>query len=437
MTTNATDAPHTVPHALPGNAAARRALQGLDGTLPWHVELYKDLHAHPELSFQETRTAGIVAARLRELGFETIENLGVTGVVGVMRNGDGPTVLARADMDALPVTEQTHLPYASTVTAVDATGREVGVMHACGHDTHVASLLGAAQLFAEHRDAWRGTFIPLFQPAEEVAGGARSMVDAGLTTTVPKPDVALGQHVAPLPYDCVESRPGAAMSAADSIKVTVYGRGTHGSRPHGGIDPILLASTIVVRLNAIVSRELKPGHFGVVTVGSFQAGSKSNIIPDVAELRLNTRAYDEPTRRQLHRAIERIVRAECQASGSPKDPEFEYYDSFNLTVNSPDVYRTVSAAFTDFFGDKAGLMEPSTGSEDFADIPDAFGIPYLYWNFGGFDPETYRRAEADGTLATALPANHASTFAPVPEPTLRTGISAMTVAVMAYLGAAS
>jgi hippurate hydrolase len=408
-------------------------LADLDSIQPWHLEFYRDLHAHPELSFTETRTAGLIGDRLAELGFEVHAGIGGTGLVGILRNGDGPTVLARADMDALPVREATGLPYASTATVTDSAGHQVPVMHACGHDMHVTCLLAAAQLLADHQESWAGTFIALFQPAEELGAGARAMVEDGLADIVPQPDVALGQHVMGLPHDTVAARPGAALSAADSIRVTLHGRGTHGSMPHFGIDPVLLGSAVVMRLNAIVSRELAPGHFGVVTVGSFQSGSKSNVIPESATLLLNLRAYDDRTRRQLRAAIERIVNAECEASGSPAPPEFEYTDAFPVTDNSPQVYDRVSAAFGEHFGDKAIVMEPSTGSEDFSDIPHGLGVPYLYWIWGGFDPETYHRAEAEGTLAQVIPGNHASTFAPVAEPTFRTGVAAMTVAVMSYL----
>jgi hippurate hydrolase len=412
---------------------AHELLTHLDEIQPWHLDLYQDLHRHPELSFQEVRTAGLAADRLRELGYDVRTGIGGTGLVGILRNGDGPAVLARADMDALPVREATGLPYASTATTTDAAGRETPLMHACGHDMHVTCLLAAAQLLAEHRDAWSGTFIALFQPAEELGAGARAMVEDGLADVIPRPDVALGQHVMGLPHDTVASRPGAALSAADSIKVTLHGRGTHGSMPHYGVDPVLLGSAVVMRLNAIVSRELPPGHFGVVTVGSFQAGSKSNIIPESATLLLNLRSYDDRTRRQLREAVERIVRAECEASGSPEPPQFEYFDPFPLTDNSQDVYDTVSTAFAEHFGDKATLMEPSTGSEDFSDVPRALGVPYLYWIWGGFDPDTYHRAKGDGTLHEVIPGNHASTFAPVMEPTFRTGTAAMTVALMSYL----
>ena len=408
-------------------------LADLDKVQPWHLDFYQDLHRHPELSFQEVRTAGLVADRLNHLGYEVHAGIGGTGLVGILRNGDGPAVLARADMDALPVREATGLPYASTATATDASGRETPVMHACGHDMHVTCLLAAAQLLAEQRQAWSGVAIALFQPAEELGTGAHAMVEAGLADVIPKPDVALGQHVMGLPHDTVASRPGAALSAADSVRVTLHGRGTHGSMPHYGIDPILLGSAVVMRLNAIVSRELAPGHFGVVTVGSFQSGAKSNVIPESTTLLLNLRSYDDRTRRQLRDAVERIVKAECEASGSPAPPEFDYTDPFPVTDNSPQVYDKVSAAFGEQFGDKAILMEPSTGSEDFSDIPSALGVPYLYWIWGGFDPDTYHRAEADGTLSKVIPGNHASTFAPVMEPTFRTGASAMTTAMMSYL----
>ncbi|TWP38534.1 amidohydrolase [Leekyejoonella antrihumi] len=408
-------------------------LTHVDDVLPWHVNLYEDLHRNPELSFQETRTSGLVADRLRNLGYTVHTGIGGTGLVGVLVNGPGSVVLARADMDGLPVREESGLPYASTTTATDPQGRQVPVMHACGHDMHISCLLATAQLLAEHRADWSGTFIALFQPAEELVAGAQAMVDDGLADLIPKPDVALGQHVMGLPYDTVASRPGAALSASDSIKVTVHGRGTHGSMPHLGIDPILLGSAIVLRLNAIVSRELAPGHFGVVTVGSFQSGTKSNIIPGSAELLLNLRSYNRETRSLLRAAVERVVRAECDASGCSAPPEFDDYQSAPLTQNSPEVHNKVFAAFANRFGDKAVLMEPSTGSEDFSDIPNALGVPYLFWIWGGFDPDTYRTAEADGTLSTTIPGNHASTFAPVMEPTMRTGIEAMTTAVMSYL----
>lgn len=419
---------------------AQNLLVHYDVIADWHAALYRDLHQHPELSHAEYRTAEIVAARLRDLGYQVVDHIGGTGVVGVIENqndeetsGSRPVVLARADMDGLPVTEATGLPYASTDTALDADGNAVGVMHACGHDAHMTVLLATAQLLAEHQDEWRGTFIALFQPAEEIAAGAKSMVDDGLVDLIPRPTVALAQHVMPLPCHTVVSRAGAVLSAADSIKVTIFGRGAHGSAPQTGVDPVVIAAAIVMRLQSIVSRELEPGHFGVVTVGAVRAGWKSNIIPDSAELRINVRAYDQTTRATLQTSIERIVRAECEASGVERSPEFEYYESFDLTENSPDVHARISSAFTGYFGNSFMEMEPWAASEDFEKIPNALGIPYLYWGFGSVDPVTYELAKKAGVLSKAIPGNHSPFFAPVADPTLRTGTAAMVVATMAYL----
>ena len=403
----------------------------IDDLLAWHEDCYRDLHTHPELSFAEHRTSDIVARRLQELGFDVHTHLGQTGVVGVLSNGEGPCVLARADFDALPVKEESGAEYASTATATNSAGREVPVMHACGHDFHTTALLAAAQLLSENREAWTGTFVALFQPAEELGAGATAMVEDGLVDLIPTPDVCLGQHVMGLPAGVVATRPGPSLAAADSVRVKVFGKGTHGSMPHGGIDPILLASTIVMRLNAIVSRELAPGKFGVVSVGSFQAGTKSNIIPGEAELLLNTRAYDEETRQQLRAAIERIVRAECAASNSPREPEIEYFDPFPLTENSEEVFERIRAAFDAHFGERSVDADRSTGSEDFSNVPRAFGAPYLFWYWGGFDHSLF---DAEARPGPQVPGNHNGAFLPVLEPTLRTGIEALTVAVMTYLG---
>ncbi|MDR2619569.1 MAG: amidohydrolase, partial [Propionibacteriaceae bacterium] len=361
-----------------------------------------------------------VAEKLTTWGYEVLSIGG--GVVGVLRNGEGPVVLTRADMDALPVVEATGLPYASTVTDVDEDGRVVGVMHACGHDVHITTQLGAAELLAAHPEAWSGTYISLFQPAEETVGGAQGMVDAGLVAQIPKPDVAYGQHVFGIKAGHVATHPGPTMSASDSIRVTVWGKGTHGSAPHQGVDPIVLAAAIVLRLQGIVAREVKPGTTAVVTVGSLQAGTKSNIIGDTAVLYLNTRAYSEEVRATLHAAIERIIRAECTASGSPREPEFVYYDQTPLTDNDPAETETIRQAFTAHFGAEAVEdLGQLSGSEDFGQIPDAFGTPYVYWGLGGFEnPDT-------------APANHSALFAPVIQPTLEVGTRAYVVAVLTHL----
>ena len=415
--------------------AVSAVLAGLEDTRPWQEELYRDVHQHPELSHQETRTAGLVADRLRGAGFEVHEQVGGTGVVGVLRNGDGATVLLRADMDALPVREATGLPYASEVTATDADGTEVPVMHACGHDVHVACLAGAAQLLADGREHWTGTLVALFQPAEETGDGARGMVDAGLGTLVPTPEVALAQHVMPLPAGRVGTHAGAALSAADSMRITVHGRGAHGSMPQAAVDPVVLAAMIVVRLQTVVSREVPPGETAVLTVGSVQAGTKSNVIPDSAVLQLNVRTFSDATRSTILAAIERIVRAECQASGCPREPEFELFDRFPLTENDPATTDRVAAAFGSFFGDGFAPVGQQSASEDFSDIPGALGVPYTYWFVGGIDAKTYDAAAAAGRIAQDVPVNHSADFAPVLQPTLDTGTRALVVGALAWLAA--
>ncbi|WP_230208202.1 amidohydrolase [Microlunatus sp. Gsoil 973] len=309
-------------------APAVTVLAGLEGLRSKQEEFYRQLHQQPELSHREHDTAAAVADRLDKLGFEVHKRIGGTGVVGILRNGDGPTVLLRADMDALPVGEQTGLPYASTKTAKDAHGETVPVMHACGHDVHVACLLGAATLLAQQQDPWNGTLITLFQPAEETGDGARGMVNDRLEQIVGPIDVALAQHVLPLPAGTVGTRPGSTLSASDSMRVTLYGRGAHGSMPQAAIDPIVLAAMIVIRLQTVVAREISPTDPAVLTVGSLHAGTKSNVIGDQAVIELNVRSYNDATRSDILAAIRRIVTAECQASRTPKEPEFELFDRF-------------------------------------------------------------------------------------------------------------
>jgi hippurate hydrolase len=408
-------------------------LRGVSAIRSWQQDLYRDVHQHPELSHQERRTAGLVSDRLRQLGFDVRSGIGGTGVVGVMRNGDGASVLMRADMDALPVQEATGLPYASTVRATDAAGNEVPVMHACGHDMHVACLLGAATLLADARDKWSGTATMLFQPAEEVGDGARGMVDDGLAKALPAIDVALAQHVLPAPAGHVGTHRGPVLSAADSMRVTVYGRGAHGSMPQAAIDPVVLAAMIVVRLQTIISREVAPSETAVLTIGSLHSGSKSNVIGDHAVLELNLRTYNDSVRTAMLDAIKRIVTAESHASGSPREPEFELFDRFPLTVNDDAVTDRVSAAFAGYFGDRYQVMPAQSASEDFSDIPNALGVPYTYWGFGGTDKQLYEKAAAAGRVAQDVPVNHSATFAPPIQPTLDTGTQALVVAALAWL----
>ena len=328
---------------------ATTGLAKLGDLLPDLESVYKDIHAHPELSMQETRTAGIAADRLRDAGYEVTSQVGKTGVVGLLRNGAGPVVMLRADMDALPVQEATGLPYASKVTAIDSTGKTVPVMHACGHDMHVTWLIGAATLFAKARDKWKGTLMPVFQPAEETAAGAQAMIDDGLFRRFPKPDVVLGQHVMSMPAGIVAGRPGATTSAADSLQIRLFGRGAHGSMPEASIDPVVMAAATVLRLQTIVSREVAANEAAVVTIGVLQAGTKENVIPDEAIIKLNVRTFDEGVRKRVLGAIERIVNAEAAASGAPEKPEITTLDRYPLVTNDPDATRRVSDAFRQHF----------------------------------------------------------------------------------------
>jgi amidohydrolase len=415
------------------DASVGRVLAGQDAVREWQENVYRAIHQHPELSNQEVHTAATAADTLLKAGYEVHDKVGTTGVVGILRNGDGPTVLMRADMDALPMKEETGLPYASTDHQTDSSGQAVPVAHSCGHDVHVASLMGAARLLAENRSAWHGTFIPLFQPAEEVGTGAEEMVKGGLAKLIPKPDVALAQHVLAYPSGTVGTHVGPFLSTAASMRVTVHGRGSHGSMPQLSIDPVVLASMIVVRLQAIVAREVAPDDFAVLTVGQVAAGTKSNIIPDHAVIELNIRAYSDSMRTQLIDAIKRVVKGECAASGSPKDPEFELYDEYPLTSNNPEVTAKVAAAFKDYFGDRAFTAPRQSASEDFSRIPDALGVPYTFWALGGIDARKWDKAEAEGRIASDIPANHSPKFAPVIEPTLQTGTAAIVVAALAWL----
>jgi hippurate hydrolase len=412
---------------------ATDVMAGLPEVRVWQEDLYRDLHQHPELSHQEHRTAKLVSDKLTALGYQVTEGVGGTGVVGILCNGDGASVLMRADMDALPVAEATGLSYASTVRATDAAGKDVPVMHACGHDTHVTCLLGAAALLADGREHWQGTAIALFQPAEEVGGGAAGMVADGLADIVGKVDVALGQHVGPAPAGLVGTRSGPVLAAADSIRVTVYGRGGHGSMPHACIDPVVLAAMIVVRLQTIVSREVAPNETVVLTVGSINSGAKSNIIGDRAVLELNLRTYDQAIRTAVIAAIKRIVVAECQASDSPKEPEFEFYDQFPVTDNDEAVTTRAHDAFVEHFGERVLTIPPVSGSEDFSDIPRALGVPYTYWMFGGIDAAEFTRAAEAGRINQDIPVNHSPTFGPVIQPTLDTGTEALVVAALSWL----
>jgi amidohydrolase len=411
-------------------------VRGLEAITSELEELYRDVHQHPELSMQERNTAARAAEQLKSAGYEVTEGVGSTGVVGVLRNREGPTVMLRADMDALPVKEATGLPYASTETAADAEGNEVPVMHACGHDMHVTWLVGATRLLARKRTAWQGTLLAVFQPAEETAQGAQAMIDDGLFDRFPKPDVILGQHVMPLSSGDVSYRPGTTQAAADSLEVRLFGRGAHGSMPESSVDPVVMAAATVLRLQTIVSREVAASQAAVVTIGALQAGTKDNVIPDEALLKINVRTFDEAVRTRVLGAIERIVNAEAAASDAPKPPQIDYTEHYPLTVNDPDQTRRVADVLRGYFGrDRVQeLTAPVSASEDFGSFGSEWGVPSVFWYVGGTDPDTYRKAQQAGRIADDIPTNHNPRFAPVIHPTLETGVQAITAAALSYLG---
>ncbi|MER1967305.1 amidohydrolase [Castellaniella sp. GW247-6E4] len=400
--------------------------------LPKLESIYKDLHRNPELSMQEVRSADVTADYLQTQGFEVARRVGVTGVVGLLRNGEGPTVMLRADMDALPVVEATGLPYASSVRVRDEDGAEVGVSHVCGHDLHMTWLMGVARILSRHRDAWAGTVLAVFQPGEEVGLGAQSMIDDGMFERFPKPDVVLGQHVVVGEAGTVGYRSGVILSAGDSLKVKLFGRGAHGSQPQTAIDPVIMAAATAMRLQTIVSREIAPTDNAVLTIGSLHAGVRENIIPEDATLRLNIRTTDEGVRATMLAAVRRICCAECQASNAPREPEFTTISSFPVTRNDVESTERIALAFKAQFGERAYETEPAGASEDFSLFGRAWQVPYVFWFVGGTDAETYARAKAAGQLNT-LPNNHSPKFAPVIHPTLGAGLQAMLTAASVWL----
>jgi len=408
----------------------------VEAEYPSLLGIYTNLHAHPELSFMEVKTAALVAGELRTLGFVVTEKVGKTGVVGVLTNGLGPTVLIRGDMDGLPLKETSGVSYASRDIAQDMNGKDQPVMHACAHDTHVTSLIGVARLLASMKDQWAGTLLFVAQPAEEVVGGARAMLAEGLYTRFPKPDYALALHTwAQLPAGVIGYGEGPFLAAVSSVDILVRGVGGHGSAPHTTKDPIVLASEIVVALQTIVSREVKPGDTAVVTVGTIHGGLKRNIISDEVKLELTLRAFDDQVMAHLIASIRRICAGLGQAAGLPADrlpvvtvtPE-----SVGVTSNDPALTRRLTAAFTGWFGsDRLKLTAPVTGAEDFSEFGQtAERVPICMWWVGGTDPAKVTASERTGV---PLPSNHSAKFAPEPEPTLKTCVTSMTAAVLELL----
>ncbi|KAF7550230.1 hypothetical protein G7Z17_g5872 [Cylindrodendrum hubeiense] len=399
-----------------------------------YEELYKHLHLNPELSNQEKATAETAAAYLAKLNaFEIFPNIGGYGFAAVLKNGPGKTILLRSDLDGLPVKEDTGLPYASTVRQVNLQGEEKSVMHACGHDMHITCLLGAAELLVALKASWSGTLVLVFQPAEERGTGAKAMVDDGLYDKVPVPDYVLGQHLMPLRAGTVGCRPGVIMASADSFKVTLYGRGGHGSAPHRTVDPVIMASNLVVRLQNIVSREIDPNEMAVVTVGSLQAGHAENIIVDHAELGLDIRTLTPAVHKQILASITRMVKAEYIASGAKKEPVIIETRHFPVTDNDVDMAASLATSFTDHFGDSFDPDTPRVNvSEDVSILASSQGKPSLFWFFGGVEPTLWDEKVAAGTVQEDIPSNHSARFAPAIHPTMRTGMDALCVGALTF-----
>ncbi|KAA0253326.1 MAG: amidohydrolase [Acidobacteria bacterium] len=413
-------------------AATAPLLAPLDALAGELDALYVDLHRTPELSFREERTAARMAARLAALGFDVTTGVGGTGVVGVLGNGPGPTVMLRTDLDGLPVQERTGLLFASRATAVDPAGATVGVMHACGHDLHMTAWVGAATLLSRGRDRWSGTLVMVGQPAEERGSGARAMLADGLFTRFPRPDFALALHAMPsLPAGSVGIGEGPVLASVDSVDVTIHGRGGHGAMPHQTVDPIVIAARTVLALQTIVSRERSPFDPVVVTVGSFHAGTKHNVVPDEARLQLTVRAYSPATREKVLASIERIVRAEAEASAAPRPPEVKVSEPVPATVNDAALARRVRESVARALPDGALRgQEPVTAAEDFAEYGRA-GVPSVMFWLGSAPPALLEASERGGPRVPPL---HSAEFAPDRVPATRAGVTALVAAALDLLG---
>jgi len=409
--------------ALAVSSSAQTPLEKqVNSVFPDAQALYLDLHQHPELSSHETRTAAELAGKLRELGYEVTEHIGGNGIVAIMKNGAGPTVMLRSEMDALPVEEKTGLAYASKVRAKDDNGRDVPVMHACGHDVHMASLWGTAAIMARNKDSWHGTLMLIGQPAEETITGADKMVKDGLFTRFPKPDIGLAMHdTNNLPFGKVGITPGYAKANADSVRITVYGKGGHGAQPHTTVDPVLIAARIAVTLQSIVAREIKPGDAAVITIGYIQAGTKNNIIPDDAQMGLTVRSFKPDLRQHLLAAIERVAKGEAIAAGAEKMPLVERYESTSAVYNDPVLTQHLASTLEGVLGKGTVITEdPIMTSEDYSVYVEQ-GVPSFYFTLGVADPQKLSEAQAAGRQ---LPSNHSPLFAPVPDPSIKVGITA-------------
>jgi amidohydrolase len=415
--------------------AKQRIDAALDKEYPHLDALYKDIHAHPEVAFQENRTAALLVGEMRKLGFQVTEHVGKTGVVAIYKNGAGPTVLVRTELDALPMEEKTGLPYASHAQqTVD--GKLSYVDHACGHDSHIAWWVGTAQTLIAMKSQWHGTLMFIGQPAEETISGAKAMLADGLFTRFPKPDYAFAAHVGPTPYGTVTIKDGVISSSSDAVDIVFNGRGAHGAMPDKGIDPIMMGAHFVSDVQAVISRQKDPQAFGVITVGSFQSGTVDNIIPDKAELRLTLRSYTPEVRKLLMDGVEKTARAASEMANAP-EPTITYLHGTGSVHNDSALAARASSLLKDVFGDKATFIPANLpgipASEDFSEFVDA-GVTSVFFGIGGDDPQLLANYKAQGK---PIPVNHSPYFAPVPEPTIRTGVTVLTLAVLMVASGAS
>jgi hippurate hydrolase len=411
---------------------AASPLDGLDQIYPQLDALYIDLHKNPELSMKEQRTAARMAEELRKLGYEVTAGVGGTGVVGVLRNGKGPTVLLRTELDALPVEEKTGLPYASNATGVNPQGQTVPVMHACGHDVHMAGWTGAAALLVRMKDSWRGTVLMIAQPAEETVQGARAMIADGLFVRFPKPDFAVAVHdSSDLPAGKVFFVPGPAMASVDSVDVTIFGRGGHGALPHTTVDPVVIAARTILAFQTLISREKDPLEPAVLTVGSIHGGTKYNIVPDEVKLQITLRTFNPEVRKLLLSGIERVAKAEAAAARAPKEPVVKVSESQDLTYNDPALTRRLAAALSKQLGaENVQEKRPEMVAEDFGEFGKAAGVPSVQLRVGAVEPSRY---EASKKAGTPLPSLHSSGFAPDRERTIKAAATVLTLSAFELL----
>jgi amidohydrolase len=387
--------------------------------------LYKDIHAHPEVAFQEIKTAAKLAAEMRALGFEVTEKVGKTGLVAIYKNGEGPTILVRTELDALPMEEKTGLSYASH-DKTDWNGQETFVDHSCGHDIHMATWVGTAKTLVGLKDRWLGTLMFIAQPAEETVSGAKAMIADGLFTRFKKPDFGFALHDGPFAYGTLSYRVGVGSSNSDSLDLTFHGRGGHGASPQRTIDPVMIAARFIVDVQSVISREKDPTEFGVFSIGAIHAGTAHNIIPDQVVLRGTIRTFKPEVRAKMLAGIERTAKAAAAMSGAP-EPDITFTEGAKAVMNDTAVVETAAKVLKVAFGDKIATSPPVTASEDFSEFIDA-GVPSMFFNIGVYEPE--RVAAAFNGTGPQLPSNHSPQFAPVPKPTIETGVEAMTLAVL-------